>query len=206
MVKQAIFGVCSAIELETCLVTVQNVPTTVSVPADTLTEWELYPPYYYRASSFLSNFLYSSNHQITSNVGGIDGSIESVVASVYIVQFARLLEHEGTYTLQAAESPASTNDLPLWKFEDITETIPTKDQDLAISGQKAIQVEELDLKLVASKGHAIHSGELKVYLVDTKGGGLLSPREVELFLADNLHVELVGISGQDCVDLSEAKY
>lgn len=59
---------------------------------------------------------------------------------------------------------------------------------------------------VASKGHAIHSGELKVYLVDTKGGGLLSPREVELFLADNLHVELVGISGQDCVDLSEAKY
>ncbi|KAL2551198.1 hypothetical protein Fot_04817 [Forsythia ovata] len=126
-----------------------------------------------------------------------------------------------------AESPASMNDLPLWKFEDITETIPTKDPGLAFSGQKAIQVEEsepqVDLKLgpsgpalvgecfilpvtVASKGHAIHSGELKINLVDTKGGGLLSPREVEPFLADNLHVELVGISGQECADHSEANF
>ncbi|CAI9767812.1 unnamed protein product [Fraxinus pennsylvanica] len=124
-----------------------------------------------------------------------------------------------------AESPASMNDLPLWNFEDMTETIPTKDPGLAFSGQKAIQVEEsepqVDLKLdssgpalvgesfilpvtVASKGHEIHSGELKINLVDTKGGGLLSPREVEPFLADNLHVELVGISGQERADHSEA--
>ncbi|PIN18622.1 hypothetical protein CDL12_08701 [Handroanthus impetiginosus] len=114
-----------------------------------------------------------------------------------------------------AESPASMNDLPLWKFENLLETIPTKDPGLAFSGQKAIQVEEpepqVDLILgssgpalvgesfilpvtVASKGHAVYSGELKINLVDTRGGGLLSPREDEPLSADNLHVELVDIS------------
>lgn len=118
-----------------------------------------------------------------------------------------------------AESPASMNDLPLWKFEDRVESIPTKDPSLAFSGQKAVQVEEpdpqVDLKLdpsgpalvgenfvvpvsITSKGHSIHSGELKINLVDTKGGGLLSPREVVTSSGDNLHVELVGISGQEC--------
>ncbi|KAL8546718.1 hypothetical protein ACS0TY_006444 [Phlomoides rotata] len=114
-----------------------------------------------------------------------------------------------------AESPASMNDLPLWRFENLLETIPIKDPGLASSGQKAIQVEEpdphVDLILgsagpalvgesfilpvtVASKGHALFSGELKINLVDTRGGGLLSPREEEPFSADNLHVELVDIS------------
>ncbi|XP_051113340.1 uncharacterized protein LOC127239296 isoform X2 [Andrographis paniculata] len=114
-----------------------------------------------------------------------------------------------------AESPASMNDLPLWKFENVVETIPTKDPSLAFSGQKAIQVEEPDPQVdlilgssgpalvgesfilpvtIASKGHAVHSGELKINLVDTRGGGLLSPREEEPFSADNLHVELVEIS------------
>ncbi|CAI9780858.1 unnamed protein product [Fraxinus pennsylvanica] len=104
------------------------------------------------------------------------------------------------------------NDLPLWKYEDITESTPTKDPGLAFSGLKAIQVEELELQvdlklgssgpalvgesfilpaILASKGLAIHSGKLKINLVDTKCSGLLSPREVEPFLADNLHVELV---------------
>lgn len=113
-----------------------------------------------------------------------------------------------------AESPASMNDLPLWKFENVVETIPTKDPGLAFSGQKAIQVEEPDPQVdlilgssgpalvgesftlpveVASKGHAVLSGELKINLVDTRGGGLLSPREEEPFSADNLHVELVDI-------------
>lgn len=117
-----------------------------------------------------------------------------------------------------AESPASMNDLPLWKFEDRVETFPTKDPALSFSGQKATQVEEadpqVDLKLgssgpalvgesfivpvtVTSKGHAIHSGELKINLVDTRGGGLLSPREEEPFSTDTLHVELLGISEQD---------
>lgn len=107
------------------------------------------------------------------------------------------------------------NDSPLWKFENLLETIPIKDPGLAFSGQKAIQVEEpdpqVDLVLgssgpalvgesfilpvtVASKGHAVHSGELKINLVDTRGGGLLSPREEEPFSSDNLHVELVDMS------------
>ncbi|KAA8532099.1 hypothetical protein F0562_006759 [Nyssa sinensis] len=123
-----------------------------------------------------------------------------------------------------AESPASLNDLPLWKFEDRVETFPTKDPGLAFSGQKFTQVEEpdplVDLKLVASgpalvgesfivpvtvtsKGHAIHSGELKINLVDTRGGGLLSPREVEPSSSDNLHVELLGVSGLECEDESK---
>jgi trafficking protein particle complex subunit 11 len=110
------------------------------------------------------------------------------------------------------------NDWPLWKFEDRVEAIPTKDPGLAFSCQKAIQVEEpdpqVDLKLgssgpalvgesfivpvtITSKGHSVHFGELKINLVDTKGGGLLSPREEEPFSADNLHVELLGISGQE---------
>ncbi|CAK9135377.1 unnamed protein product [Ilex paraguariensis] len=123
-----------------------------------------------------------------------------------------------------AESPASMNDLQLWKFEDQVETFPTKDPSLAFSGQKATQVEEpdpqVDLTLnssgpalvgesfiipvtVSSKGHAIHSGELKINLVDTRGGGLLSPREVEPFSEDSLHVELLGISGLACEDESQ---
>ncbi|KAL1820489.1 hypothetical protein ACET3Z_015358 [Daucus carota] len=121
-----------------------------------------------------------------------------------------------------AESPASMNDLPLWKFEDRVESFPTKDPALSFSGQKATQVEEaepqVDLKLgssegysgvalvgesfivpvtVASKGHSVYSGEIKINLVDTRVGGLMSPREEELFSTDDLHVELLGISGQD---------
>lgn len=114
-----------------------------------------------------------------------------------------------------AESPASMDDLPLWKFEDRVETLPTGDPALAFSGQKAIQVEEadpqVDLNLggcgpalvgerfilpvtVASKGHAIYAGELKINLVDVRGGGLVSPREViEPFSTNSHHVELLGI-------------
>ncbi|GLT72909.1 hypothetical protein SLA2020_448040 [Shorea laevis] len=95
-----------------------------------------------------------------------------------------------------AESPASMEDLPLWKFEDRVETSPTKDPALAFTGQKAAQVEEpdpqVDLNLgasgpafigesflvpvtVISIGHAVYSGELKINLVDVRGGGLFSP-------------------------------
>ncbi|XP_042010212.1 trafficking protein particle complex subunit 11-like [Salvia splendens] len=123
-----------------------------------------------------------------------------------------------------AESPASMNDSPLWKFENLLETIPIKDPGLALSGQKAIQVEEPDPQVdlilgssgpalvgesfilpvtVSSKGHAVHSGELKINLVDTRGGGLLSPRE-EPFSSDNLHVELVDMSCDTPGDQSEA--
>lgn len=113
-----------------------------------------------------------------------------------------------------AESPASMEDFPLWKFEDQVETLPAKDAALAFSGQKLIQVEELDAQVdlvldsngpalvgelfvvpvtILSKGHAVHSGELKINLVDAKGGGLLmSPRETEE--SETHHVELIGVS------------
>ncbi|XP_008787021.2 trafficking protein particle complex subunit 11 [Phoenix dactylifera] len=116
-----------------------------------------------------------------------------------------------------AESPASMEDLPLWKFEEWVESFPTKDPGLAFYGQKVIQVEEpepqVDLILgtsgpalvgedfivpvtVESKGHAVHSGELKINLVDARGGGMLmSPRDAESFSSDRKHVELLGISG-----------
>ncbi|XP_021911442.1 LOW QUALITY PROTEIN: uncharacterized protein LOC110825300, partial [Carica papaya] len=123
-----------------------------------------------------------------------------------------------------AESPASMDDLPLWKYEDCVETLPTKDPALAFSGQKAIQVEEpepqVDLALgasgpafvgedfmmpvtVTSNGHAVYSGELKINLVDVRGGGLFSPREAEPFSMDSHHVELVGVAGPEGEDESE---
>uniref|UniRef100_A0A6N2N2Y9 Trafficking protein particle complex subunit 11 domain-containing protein n=1 Tax=Salix viminalis TaxID=40686 RepID=A0A6N2N2Y9_SALVM len=122
-----------------------------------------------------------------------------------------------------AESPASMEDLPLWKFEDRAETFPIKDPALAFSGQKAAQVEEpepqVDLILgatgpalvgecfaipvtVVCKDHAIFSGELKINLVDVKGGGLFSPREEEPFSMDSHHVELLGVSGPEGEDES----
>ncbi|KAK6922486.1 Trafficking protein particle complex subunit 11 [Dillenia turbinata] len=113
------------------------------------------------------------------------------------------------------ESPASMDELPLWKFEDRVETFPTKDPALTFSGQKTIQVEEPDAMVelslgasgpalvgesfilpvkVTSIGHAIFCGELKINLVDARGGGLVSPREIEPFSMDNHHVELLGIA------------
>ncbi|KAF2291669.1 hypothetical protein GH714_028028 [Hevea brasiliensis] len=126
-----------------------------------------------------------------------------------------------------AESPASMDDLPLWKFEDRVETFPTKDPALAFSGQKLAQVEEPDPQVdlilgatgpalvgecfvipvtVASKGHDIFSGELKINLVDVRGGGLFSPREAEPFSMDNHHVELLGVNGPEGEDESPVGY
>ncbi|KAL9245710.1 hypothetical protein vseg_019330 [Gypsophila vaccaria] len=117
-----------------------------------------------------------------------------------------------------AESPASMGDVPLWKFEERVESLPIKDLALAFSGQKAIQVDEpdpqVDLSVAASgpalvgekfivpvtivsKGHLVHCGELKINLVDTKGGGLVSPREIDPNASEKHHVELLGISGPD---------
>ncbi|KAI3515077.1 hypothetical protein L1887_13827 [Cichorium endivia] len=124
-----------------------------------------------------------------------------------------------------AESPANMTDLPLWKFEDRFEASPTKDPAIAFSGMKVTQVEEpdpqVDLKLgsvgpalvgenfmlpvtLTSKGHSVFSGELKINLVDTRGVGLLSPREAEISSSDNLHVELLGISGLESESESES--
>ncbi|KAL4198078.1 hypothetical protein AMTRI_Chr03g44090 [Amborella trichopoda] len=114
-----------------------------------------------------------------------------------------------------AESPAAMEDLPLWKFEDRVETLPTKDPSLSFSGQKLIQVEEPDPLVdvilttpgpalvgenfpvslnVISKGHAIYSGEIKINLVDTRGG-LVSLRDMESISSEANHVELLGVSG-----------
>ncbi|RVW29513.1 hypothetical protein CK203_077407 [Vitis vinifera] len=111
--------------------------------------------------------------------------------------------------------------LPLWRFEDHVDTYPTKDPALSFSGQKAIQVEEpdpqVDLNLgacgpalvgekfivpvtVTSKGHAIYAGELKINLVDAKGGFLVSPRDMEPMSKDDHHVELTGIAGPEGED------
>lgn len=117
-----------------------------------------------------------------------------------------------------AESPASMDSLALWTMEERIETLPTKDPILAFSGLKSSQVEEPDPQVdlclgasspalvgemfmvpvtVVSKGHDIYSGELKINLVDVKGGGLFSPRESEAFESDSHHVELLGITGQE---------
>ncbi|PON44825.1 Foie gras liver health family [Parasponia andersonii] len=122
-----------------------------------------------------------------------------------------------------AESPASMGDLPLWKFEDRVDAYPTKDPALAFTGQKATQVEEpdpqVDLNLgasgpafvgesfvipvtVASRGHAVHFGELKINLVDVRGDGLFSPRETEPISLDSHHVQLLGMSGPEGEDES----
>ncbi|CAL9162742.1 unnamed protein product [Musa hybrid cultivar] len=127
-----------------------------------------------------------------------------------------------------AESPASMEELPFWKFEDQVETFPTKDPGLTYSGLKVIQVEEpepqVDLILgasspalvgetfvvpltIISNGHEVYSGELKINLVDARGGGLLmSPREAEPFSSGNHHVELLSISGTGVEDESQTQF
>jgi hypothetical protein len=114
-----------------------------------------------------------------------------------------------------AESPALMEDLAMWKYENQPETYPTLDPALSLSGQKFIQVEEpnplVDLTVnstgpalvgevfripvhVVSTGHVIRAGELKINLVDARGGGMLmSPRETDESEAH--HVELLSISG-----------
>ncbi|KAK7360369.1 hypothetical protein VNO77_02357 [Canavalia gladiata] len=123
-----------------------------------------------------------------------------------------------------AESPASLDSLPLWTLGDCIQTVPIKDPILVLSGQKSTQVEEpdpqVDLHLGASspalvgeiflvpvtlvsKGHDVYSGELKINLVDVKGGGLFSPRDSEPYAVDSHHVQLLGISGPEGEDDSQ---
>ncbi|XP_028795308.1 trafficking protein particle complex subunit 11 isoform X2 [Neltuma alba] len=117
-----------------------------------------------------------------------------------------------------AESPASLDSLALCTSEESTETLPIKDPILAFSGLKSSQVEEPDPEVdlclgasgpalvgeifvvpvtVISLGHDVYSGELKINLVDVRGGGLFSPRESEPYSMETHHVELLGITGQE---------
>ncbi|KAK4284521.1 hypothetical protein QN277_001342 [Acacia crassicarpa] len=116
-----------------------------------------------------------------------------------------------------AESPASLDSLSICTTEEGIETLPIKDPILAFSGLKSSQVEEpdpqVDLYLDASGpalvgeifvvpvtviclGHDVYSGELKINLVDVRGGVLYSPRESESNSMETNHVELLGITGQ----------
>lgn len=99
-----------------------------------------------------------------------------------------------------------------------------KDPILVFSGQKYTQVEEPDPQVdlfldasgpalvgeiflvpvtLVSKGHDVCSGELKINLVDVKGGGLFSPRDSEPYSTDSHHVQLLGISGPEGQDDSQ---
>nr|KYP45781.1 UPF0636 protein C4orf41 [Cajanus cajan] len=123
-----------------------------------------------------------------------------------------------------ADSPASLDSLPLWTLEGCVQTVPIKDPILVLSGQKSTQVEEpdpqVDLHLGASgpalvgeiflvpvtlvsRGHDVYKGELKINLVDIKGGGLFSPRDSEPYATDSHHVQLLGISGAEREDDSQ---
>ncbi|KAK7386570.1 hypothetical protein VNO78_26903 [Psophocarpus tetragonolobus] len=123
-----------------------------------------------------------------------------------------------------AESPASLDTLPLWTLENCVQTVPIKDPILVLSGQKFTQVEEPDPQVelhlgasgpalvgeiflvpvtLVSKGHDVYSGELKINLVDVKGGGLFSPRDSEPYAVDSHHVQLLGISGPEGEDDSQ---
>nr|CAB3450875.1 unnamed protein product [Digitaria exilis] len=162
---------------------------------------------YYAAGDF------SNAKQLFDGVAGQSGKLECLSVKATINKHLVICCH--------AESPASMEDFPLWKFEDHVETLPTKDNVLAFSGQKLIQVEEPDAQVdlvlnsagsalvgeifivpvtILSKGHAVHSGELKINLVDAKGGGLLmSPREAEE--SESHDVELLGVSTVDEIAL-----
>lgn len=109
-------------------------------------------------------------------------------------------------------------------MEDCIQTVPIKDAVLVFSGQKSTQVEEPDPQVdlclgasgpalvgevflvpvtLVSKGHDVYSGELKINLVDVKGGGLFSPRDSEPYSMDSHHVQLLGISGPEGEDDSQ---
>ncbi|CAL0330809.1 unnamed protein product [Lupinus luteus] len=123
-----------------------------------------------------------------------------------------------------AQNPASLESLPLWTLEGSVPSVPLKDPVLVLSGQKSIQVEQqdpgVDLHLdasgpalvgeiflvpvtVVSKGHDVYSGELKINLVDVKGGVLFSPKDSERYSTDSHHVELLGISAPEGEDDSQ---
>ncbi|KAG8387391.1 hypothetical protein BUALT_Bualt02G0016400 [Buddleja alternifolia] len=89
--------------LETSSANVLLVPSMASVPADKPTEWEFHPAYYYQlAASYLKekSVCLEFALSMSEDVGPIDGS-ESVVASAYLGQFSRLLEHEDTCIMQS---------------------------------------------------------------------------------------------------------
>ena len=73
-------------------------------------------------------------------------------------------------------SPASMDELPLWKFEDCVETYPTKDPALAFSGQRATQVEEPDSQVdlnLGSSGPAFVGESFMVPVTVTSKGHCL---------------------------------
>ncbi|KAJ0040188.1 hypothetical protein Pint_28761 [Pistacia integerrima] len=90
--------------LETSSVSIQNISSLVSGATDRpLTEWELHPSYYYQlAANYLkekrSSLELALSMSETSNE--IDTSAESVVPSLYVGQFAQLLEQGDSATMK----------------------------------------------------------------------------------------------------------
>lgn len=167
-----------------------NTPETRSLRIETVPDLELEPNKWKRLSFNVN--------------AGLSGRLEC--SSV----FARIGQHSTICC--RAESPASRDDLPLWKFEDRLETLPMRDGSLALFGQKVIQVEDpeplVDVVLSASgpgfvgelfpvsvlvnsKGHAINAGELKINIVDSKVSSMASPRETASTSLQSYDVELL---------------
>lgn len=80
---------------------------------------------------------------------------------------------------------------------------PQVDLCLGASGPALIGEVFLVPVTLLSKGHAVYSGELKINLVDVKGGGLFSPRDSEPYAMESHHVQLLGISGPEGEDDSQ---
>lgn len=167
-----------------------NTPKTRSLRVETVPDLELEPNKWKRLSFNVN--------------AGLSGKLECLSV------IARIGQHSTICC--RAESPASREDLPLWKFEDRLETLPMRDGSLSLFGQKVIQVEDpeplVDVVLSASgpgfvgelfpvsvlvnsKGHAIHAGELKINIVDSKVSSMASPRETASTSLQSYHVELL---------------
>ncbi|CAA6661611.1 unnamed protein product [Spirodela intermedia] len=161
------------------------------------------------------NFTLSSStwlrltHEIQS---GQSGKLECLSVAARIAPWCRIrCQADSPASMEASPSPS-----PHWKMLDEVQNSSTGDPILSAAGQKIIQIEEPDPQVdlilassgpalvgeifsvpvsVISRGHSVFSGELKINLVDAKGGGLITPREAEAAAGDGHHVELLAVSG-----------
>ncbi|CAA7397987.1 unnamed protein product [Spirodela intermedia] len=148
-------------------------------------------------------------HEIQS---GQSGKLECLSVAARIAPWCRIrCQADSPASMEASPSPS-----PHWKMLDEVQNSSTGDPILSAAGQKIIQIEEPDPQVdlilassgpalvgeifsvpvsVISRGHSVFSGELKINLVDAKGGGLITPREAEAAAGDGHHVELLAVSG-----------
>ena len=77
------------------------------------------------------------------------------------------------------------------------------DVTLGASGPALVGERFLVPVTLTSREHAIYAGEMKINLMDVRGGGLFSPRDSEPFSMDSHHVELLGMVGPEGEDESQ---